>query len=332
MEKLDEEQRSDTIAKRHEDLDHVRRRAMRARKHRIQEQLELGKAMRVEFSQEFAAVQSEIDRERLKIRDLKRQLVDRAPKAVAKALRAKADATRDFKKKMRAELRAEMSRRLADVTQVKERAEKVREAARTHTMTSGDPYSAKVEITKTTFLAALTDDEANAIMNKHAQEQRRTVEQEIEEHRRAKAKHMDRLVAMLDEVTRARDGREDAHVRLRREKIEAAERSAEERRAVEEEKMIALEAKLERKRRARLAEAEEMEEHTRQIAARNRYLALNKKAIATKVFQSQQDAKLRTAKERQTMRMPEDKIKIPPANTIRQSDAFLPQLHTLLGL
>jgi pantothenate synthetase len=73
-----------------------------------------------------------------------------------------------------------------------------------------------------------------------------------------------------------------------------------------------------------------MEEHTRQIAARNRYLALNKKAIATKVFQSLQDARLRAARERQGMRMPEDQVTIPVVK-MRQSEGF-PQIRRLLGL
>jgi hypothetical protein len=330
MEKLDEQQRLEIIQKRHADLDHVRRRAMRARKQRIEEQLEMGRTMRVEFGREFAAVQSEIDAERAKIRELKAQLVDRAPRAVAKVRRAKFEATREFKKQMRALLRDEDRRRTMEVEKVKDAAEKVREQARTHTMTHGDKYSAKVEITQTTFLAALTDEEATGLINQHTQETRRRVEEEIDAHRRIKAATMDKLVAMLDEATRIRAAHEDEHVQQRKEKKEASDLEAARLQREEEEKMLSLERKLEKKRQARIAEAEEMEEHTRQIAARNRYLALNKKAMATKVFQSQQDAKLRSAKERQSMRMPEDQVTIPGVK-VRQSESF-PQIRRLLGL
>ena len=76
-----------------------------------------------------------------------------------------------------------------------------------------------------------------------------------------------------------------------------------------------------------------MEEHTRQIAARNRYLALNKKALATKVFQSQQDAKLRSAKERQTMNLQMGQIKtMQRTQQQRKSAAELSSLKGLLGL
>jgi hypothetical protein len=73
-----------------------------------------------------------------------------------------------------------------------------------------------------------------------------------------------------------------------------------------------------------------MGEHTRQIAARNRYLALTKKSIAIKAFQSQQDAKLRSARERQEMRMTKDQIMIPAARVRNSQD--MPHLRGLPGI
>jgi hypothetical protein len=134
----------------------------------------------------------------------------------------------------------------------------------------------------------------------------------------------------LDEATHIRDAKEEAHVQKRKEKQEELARIEHARQAEEEQKMLKLEKKLEKKRQMRIQEAEEMEEHMREIAARNRYLALNKKALAEKTFQSQQDAKLRTAKERQTMRMPDEKVPIPLSKP--KSGGDLVHLKELLGL
>jgi hypothetical protein len=330
MRGLDEQQRIEVIQKRHEDLDFVRRRAAKVRKERIAERLALGKELRLQFSEDLENLKAEIEVERQKIRELKRQLVDRAPKAVQKAQRAKTEATKTFRRQIRADLREEEHRRLVEVQKLKARAETIRRAAESHTMRHGDPYSAKLEITQTTFLAALSDEEAAQLVAEHADETKRGIEREIEEHRGIKAKKMDKLIQMLDEVTTVRDAREEAHVQRRKERLDEEERVRRAREIEEEEKMLQLERKLERKRKARIREAEDMGEHTRQIAARNRYLALNKKAIATKVFQSQQDAKLRSARERQEMRMPEDQIKIPAAK-FRNSQE-MPHLRGLLGL
>jgi hypothetical protein len=73
-----------------------------------------------------------------------------------------------------------------------------------------------------------------------------------------------------------------------------------------------------------------MQEHIREIAARNRYLALSKNAMATRVFQSQQDAKLRQARERQENKMPEDQITIPPVKVSESLE--MPNLKRLLGV
>jgi hypothetical protein len=330
MKEFDEQERRDIIQKRHEDLDDVRRRAVKAKKQRIQEQLELGRQLRVQFSNELEVIQAEIEAERQAIRDLKSQLLDRGPKAIAKVQRAKIEATRQFKKEIRAEFRAEARRRALEIEKVKQAAEQLREQLRTHTMTKGDKYREKLEITKTMFLAALSDDETAELIAKLTEEDKKRVEEEIEKHRRLKKQKMDQLVAMLDEVTRTRDEKEEEHMRKKKEKKEEEERRRLEKEAREEEQMLVLEKKLEKKRRAQVAEAKEMEEHTRQVAARNRYLALNKKAIATRVFQSQQDATLRSAKERQEGRKRTNLLKTKKIK-IRESQE-LPNLERLLGL
>jgi hypothetical protein len=329
MQDVDEQQRVEIIQKRHADLDFVRRRAAKVRKQRVAERLAMGKQMRVEFSGEIAQVQAEIEAERQHIRALKQQL-STAPQAAAKAQRARLAATRQFRREMRAELREEQRRRGLAVEGVKKRAAAVRQQATDHVLTRGDTYSSKLEITKTMFLAALSDEETKELLTQHARERKQQIEDEIEEHRRIKAQKMEMLVQMLEEATKARNAREDETAQQRREKKEEAERLRRQREREEEEKMLLLEKKLERKRRARVKEAEEMEEHIRQITARNRYLALNKNAIATRTFQSQQDAKLRQARERQENRTPEDQIKIPPA---RVGESFeMPNLRKLLGV
>lgn len=151
MRSLDEEQRKEVIQQRHQELDGVRKRAKRAKKQRIAERLEEGKQMRLQFGQDFEAVQQEIEQEREKIRKLKEQLVDKAPTAAAKMKHDRIQATKEMKKQLRAELRDAQKRREEEVKAVREQATILREQAETHTMFKGDKYSAKVEITETTF-------------------------------------------------------------------------------------------------------------------------------------------------------------------------------------
>jgi hypothetical protein len=329
MKELDDEQRREIIQKRHEDLNFVRRRAMKVRKQRIAEHLELGKQMRLTFGEEFAAIQREIQQERDAIQELKKSLVDRAPRAVAKAQQKKVAATKEFKRQIRAELREAEKRREEDVALIKKNATTIRHQAETHTMTSGDKYMAKREITETTFLAALTDEETNQLLAQHADAIAANIERQIEEHRRVKAAKMDRFIAMLDEATRVRDAKEELHIQQRKEKMDEQARIERIKREEEAEKMLILEKKLQKKRRLRIQEAEEMEEHMKTIAARNRYLALNKRARATQTFESQQEAKLRTARERQTMKMPPESIS---ASALRKPERDLAKLKELLGL
>ena len=330
MKELDEEERKSLILKRHRELDGVRKRAMKATKQRIEDRLEEGRKLRVQFGKDFENVQKEIEAEREKIRELKRQWVDKAPLAVARVKREKAQATKEMKKQMREELRGLQRRQKEELEEIKEKAATLRQAAESHTMFKGDKYSAKVEITETKFLSALTDEEATELLNKHREMERERIEREIEEHRRIKAEKMDKLVAMLEEATRYRDQKEEEFMKRKKERQEEEERLRKQKQQEEEQRMLELEKKLEKKRQERLKEAEEMEEHTRQIAARNRYLALNKKALATKMFQGQQDAQLRSAKERQTTRLTEERAKIGPSKPKPSGD--MKGLKSLLGL
>jgi hypothetical protein len=329
MQDLDEQQRMEIIQQRHADLNFVRRRAAKVRKQQIAERLAMGKQMRVKFGKEITQVQEEIESERRHIRQLKQQL-NTPPQAVAKAQRARITATRRFRREMRAEFREEQRRRELAVEEVKKRAGVVRQQVQDHVLSHGDPYSSKLEITKTTFLTALSDEETKGLLERHARERKQQLEEEIEEHRRIKMHKMETLVQMLEEATTARNVRADEKAQQRRAKKEEAERLRQQREREDEDKMLLLEKKLERKRRARIKEVQEMEEHIRQIAARNRYLALNKNAVATRVFQSQQDAKLREARERQENRMPEDQIKIPPAKVSESIE--MSNLRRLLGV
>lgn len=330
MRALDEQKRVEEIQKRHEDLDHVRRRAIKAKKIQIKERLAVGQNMRIQFSEEITAVQREIQQERDKIKELKGQLIDKAPQAVAKMQKKRIEATKEMKKQLRKDMKEAQKRRTDEEAELKKNAAKVREDVANHVIAHGDKYSSKVEITETKFLAALTDEEAQQLLDCHAEEKRNKIEEEIQLHRELKEAKMDKLVKMLEEATQYRDEREAAHVQKRKEKLAEEAALKAEKEQIEDQKMLELEKKLEKKRKARIKEAEEMEEHTRQIAARNRYLALNKKALATKVFQSQQDAKLRSAKERQNNKMPEGTTRI--QSTRAKQGAELTNLKSLLGL
>jgi hypothetical protein len=234
---LDERQRVAVIQKRHEDLNFVQR---RCQKERVAAHLALGQEMRLQFGRDLEILQAEIEAERQRIHELKAQLVDRAPRAVQRAQRAKIEATKTSRKQIRSDWREEQHRRLIEVQQLKAHAATVREAATSHTMKHGDAYSAKVEITQTTFLAALSDEEAAQLVEQHADATRRGIEREIEEHRKIKANKMDALIKMLDEVT---SGHEEKYVRRRRQKIEEQELERRAREVEEENKMLLLERK-----------------------------------------------------------------------------------------
>ena len=331
MREKDEEEREIAIQKRREDLNNCRRRAMKAKKKEIAEKLEVGRKMRIDFGEEFAKVQGEIDAEREQIRELKRQMVNNGPTAVENVAKKKILESREVRATIRNELKLAAKLRAEENKTIHDNAVKLRDQLVNHTNRHGDAFTEKIEITDTKFLAALTDEEANELIQNHAEEKRRHIEEQIEEHRAIKEKKMQKLVDMLNEATKIREQKEEEHEKARKEKKEEEEKERQKKEEEEEQKMLLLEKKLEKKRQQRINEAAEMEEHARQIDARTRYLALNKKTLATKVFQSQQDGRLRAAKERQTRAMNETGLeKKSTKNTY--ANAELTSLKGLLGM
>ena len=331
MKGLDEQQRQEEVQRRHQDLDESRRNAHRARKRRIKERLAEGNKMREQFGKEYQELQQQIVEEREKIHQLKGILQGRAELAVSKMKKKKLEETKEMKKKIRGELREAKKMREAEVKAIKEKANQLRDDESV-LIRKGDTFIGKKEITNSNFLAALSDEETDLLLSQHAENKKKMIQELIEKHRRMKEEKMEKLYQMLEESQRKRDMNEEEFLRKRKEKQEALEREQKLKEEEEEKRVLELEARLEKKRKERIKEAEIMEEHTRQIAARNRYLALNKKAITAKVFQSQQDAKLRTAKERQTMDLPIKQQQQAMSIKQRQSAADLVNLKGLLGI
>jgi len=329
MRTLDELERKDIIQKRHEELDNSRKKAIKAKKKAIQERLELGNKMRLGISEELKQIQDEIEDERANIQYLKSQLRDLGPSSVQKVQKERREATKEMKKQLRAELKSAAKIHQEEQEKIKKQASLLREATKNHTMRHGDPFKEKIEITETTFLAALSDEETLDLLRTHKDEKKTIIEEAIERHRISKEQKMDKLVQMLDKVTLHRNVQEEGHNEKRKVKIEQQEIESERKQKEEDEKLLELEKRLEKKRNQRIHEAEQMEEHVREIQARNRYLAINKKALATKGFQSQQDAKLRSAKERQTSLMKEG-TRVGTAKA--KSTNELSSLKGLLGL
>ncbi|EAX92179.1 hypothetical protein TVAG_386530 [Trichomonas vaginalis G3] len=331
MRQKDEEELKAAIEARRTDLNNCRRKAMKAKKKTIEERLEVGKQMRLTFSEEIANVREEIERERQQIIELKNQRDLLPVSNVEKVKQRKIAESREVRKQVREDLKLASKLRAEKTKQIKENAIKVRDQLKNHTNRHGDAFKGKIEITDTKFLAALTDEEAQALVDQHAEEKRAKIETQIEQHRKAKEAKMDKLIQMLNEVTAAREQKEEEHERLRLQKQEEERKELEKKQMEEEEKIIELEKKLEKKRKQRIQEAQEMEEHTRQIDARTRYLALNKKALQTKTFQNQQDGKLRAAKERQTLLMSENGVEMKKSKK-QYSNAELTALKGLLGM
>jgi hypothetical protein len=136
MRARDEQQRIEVIQRRSKDPADMRRRTMKMKKDRIQEQLGLVQQGQVAFEKEFA----EIDAERRATHELKAQLLDR-PKVVVKVRPARIEITRHIKKSLWAEFREEARRRTLEIEKVKPAAQRVREQARTHTIRKGYPFA-----------------------------------------------------------------------------------------------------------------------------------------------------------------------------------------------
>lgn len=304
----DEAEKFRLVQKRREELEGVRKKAIKAKKRAIEERQLQGEAIRAETEAGMKQLQAEINAERQKIRELKAQMVDRAPIAVEAAKRKREEAAFQIKEKLREELKESQMRKREEDEAIKANAAKVRDQLKNHTNRHGDTFIQRKEITETKFLAALTDEEAQELIDLHEQQDKERIEKAIIEHKAVKQKKMEQLVAMLNEMTKRR-AEMDAAFTKEQEEREAAEIAEQERKQIEqEEKVLILEKKLEKKRLAKIKEAEEADEITRQIAARNRYLALNKDALSQRNFQSLEDTKLRMARERQEsqLRNPED--------------------------
>ena len=328
MDDKDEEERIETIKRRHLELDNCRKKAQKAKKELIEKQLNDGTEIRENIRRQLEKTKEEIENERETIRQLKREMVDDGPAAVAKVQKANRETTREMKQKLNEDLKL-LRRRINDeLNQKKESAEKVREKARNHEATIRGKYTNKVDITDTRFLADLTDEETREIIDNNKAERRKYIESLIEKHRAAKEAKLDKMIELLNKESEYREQQEIEHERKRQEKKEKEAKEAEKKAEEEAAKMLILEKKLEKKRKQRIKEAEEMEEHMRTIQARNRYLALGKKAQAEFSFQSKQDGNLRTAKERQASMLKDDRS--PPKTARRQKVA--PELTNLKGM
>lgn len=330
MKNLSEDEWREEIRKRKEDLEISRKKTIKAKEQTFNKRLESGKQIRNDFQERIHIVKMEIEKERQKIRELKLSMSDSGPTAVDRLRKRKLDETREMKRQIRGELQLANKLRESEYQRIKDNANRLREMVQNHTGNHGDTFKAKVDITDTKFLSSLTDEEVKELGRKNAEQRRLQIEQEIEKHRSIKEKNMNKLLEMLKEVTRRRELREEEHSRIRTEKKNEEEAALARRIHEEEEQFLELEKRIERKKIQRIKEAEEMAEHTMKIEARNRYLALNKKALQEKVFQSQQDGKLRAARERQESLMKYDcilpKTKGPTTNGDLQS------LKTLLGV
>lgn len=323
MKAKDEEERMQIIKQRHEDLDHCRKRAIKAKNDRIAHNQETGKLLREQVQQELENREEDIDRERIaEIRE--RAMND--PKFSQERVRAgKQELTRAMRAQIRKDIREAQKERERDVQEKKEKVQ----AIKSSTAEAKYVYKEPVEITKTRFLAALTDEEAQDLINRHKEEELNRVTEAIEATREVKQKEMDKMIGIMEKLTESREAREAEHVKARQEKKEEAMKKEREEQKKEDEAMLKLDKKMEKKRKQRIKEAEEMEEHSRQIAARNRYLAVNKKALEQKTFQSQQDAQLRGAKERQNSRL---KDPISHKASRHKKTQEMTQLKELLGL
>lgn len=328
MKKQDELERLEIIEKRHKELDQVRRKAIKAKKDISKKRLELGQDMRNQITDDIRRVNTAREEEMNQLLERKATRVDRAPLEVERVRRQKAQCTKEIKIQIREELKSARRQKEQEFEAIKQHAEKVRYDAIHHTNRHGDVFTAKREITDTKFLAELTDEETVALRRQNQEATKRKIEADIVRHQKEKAETINELEFMLEDVTTAREQREDEHKAKRQEKKQQAEKERLERQRREEEQMLELEKRQERKRKERLKEAEQMEEHTRQIAARNRYLALNKKALETRGFESRQDAALRSARDRQLEKTNADQA--PPKK--QKPKGELVRLKQILGL
>ncbi|KAH0785211.1 hypothetical protein GPJ56_010854 [Histomonas meleagridis] len=303
MKKIDEQNREAEIQRLHRELDKSRQKAAKVKERMIADKLSSGNQLRDEIKEmQNQQKQKEIE-EQKQFQAYKSTLIDRAPMIVQKANQEKIRQTKLMKKQLRIELKAAERLRKEETERIHKNAEKVRHDAKYHTNKHGDSYINAKEITETKFLAELTDEESKELIKKNIKNQKKEITKKIENNRKIKEEQNKKLYSMLQELTNERNERDEINIEKRKEKMEKEKEEKLKKKEIEDQKYLKLERRQEKKRLKRLNEAEEMEEKAREIAARNRYLSLNKKSLEVSAFQSRQDAKLRSAKERQEKKM-----------------------------
>lgn len=329
MKQQDEEARTLIIQQRRADIDLSRKRINKIRKQNIENNLQVGNEVRSEIQEMIKQTQERIEEERNQIKELKSQLVDLAPIQVARVKREKREICKQMRKDFKRDIKTSRRKQREELAEKRKHVEKIQYEDENHTNRHGDIFIQKKDITETKFLAALTDEETNELIRTNHERQVASIEAKIAEHRKIKEEKQQRLYELLNEETRIRDQAEIEHKQKREEAKQKREEEAIKRQQEEDEKMLELEKKLEKKRKNRIKEAEEMEEHMREISARNRYLALNKRALEVKAFQSHQDARLRMAQERQN-----NKIQKPlkPSTPKKKKETELVRLKAILGV
>jgi hypothetical protein len=228
---------------------------------------------------------------------------------------------------MRQELRT-ARRHVADEREkLKQNAEKFKHDLMYHTNRHADAYLAKREITETKFMMGLSDEETADLIAKNRTKEQEQLEEKWEKHRIGRERKMGKLYGYLQELEESRDVRDVESRKKRKEKREAEEEEKRKLELHEEEQILLLEKKCEKKRQEKLRLAEEADEHMRQIAVRNRYLALNQRELETRGFESRQEARLRTAKEKQDEKL----IELPELKK-KTKKGDLVNLRAILGI
>ena len=326
--KQDEEIRSKVIEERHNNLDKSRQRAKQVKKEIIKQKLQEGKELREELSQQIENAQNEIETEREIVRDTKHQMINYAPYIVEACKRNKRLETQQMKKELHLNIKKAKLEQEADIQKKKESATKIKHDVKNHIITRKDKYRDQVDITETKYLAQMTDKEVNEYLKHNKERKNQEVEEKIRDHREQKEAKMERLLKMLEEQEIQAREQERIHTARREEKIATARKAEEERKSKEDQQMLALEKKMQKKQEKRMKEAKDQDEQARMISARNHFLALNKKALQVKSFEDNIQGNFRAAKERQNqLSFQSKKKKLQP-----KQEPQLKNLNHILGL
>jgi hypothetical protein len=329
MKKSDAEQRENLIAERHKALDCARAMALEAKESQIEKNLEVGKEIRSISELGVKRRDKDIRDDKRKVLEWKRGLRDRAPAAVAKAKQRKLQTALEQRRTVLQDLALARRIERERVEAVKQHADRVRDEMNNHLNPHGDVYTSKRELTEPRFLMEMNDDEAVRLTELSRKVTRRWIATRIGEHRKGREGRISRNIELMEAIAQDRQMRDEEHRRLRDEKKLAEDTARRRKEKQEDEKVILLELKRQKRIQSKLEEAKEMEEQSRIIEARSRYLATNKQALEEKGFESLQNARLRTAKERQTRLFP---IEPAPIHSKPDAHADLAGLRVLLGL